>query len=167
MQRYVHWLAPLIALGVAAYIALFLVRVNRTEPMPDITPVQKPSDKQAAAADRREGWIGALAEHERQGYFYPVSEIYVKVDLNQRLVNEKIFRLSAQLRDPYQLFCLEQELKKHALRYTMRNEKTGAELLIYAKDRSHLDALVESLKHYQIAATTLPYQEDQRWKNIK
>jgi len=85
----------------------------------------------------------------------------------EKLVNEKIYQLSARLRDPYQLFCLKQELKQHGLRYTLKKEKTGAELLVYSKDQVKMKALVNALKNYEITATVLPYKEDQRWKTIK
>ena len=167
MQRYVHWLTPLIAFGVAVYITIFMIQVNQTEPLPVVKPVPIGSDHGAKASVEEPRWLDALARNERQGFFYPVNEIYVKVDLNQRLVQEKIYRLSARLHDPYQLFCLKQELNQRGLRYTLKTEKNGAELLIYSKEQTKLDALVNTLKNYQITASFLPYKEDQRWKNIK
>jgi len=167
MMRYVHWLAPLVATGVAIYLVVLLVQVNRPVALPD---TQLPASPQEHAAPLREadnGWLNALAQSERKGYFYPVNEIYIEVDLNQKLVHEKIYRLSAKLRDPYQLFCLKQELKQHGLRYTLEKEKDGAQLLVYSKEQSKLTALVNALENYQITASYLPYQEDQRWKNIK
>jgi hypothetical protein len=167
MQRYVHWLAPVITLGVAVYIAIFMIRVNRTDPLPAVAPVSLSSDRTSRAASEQPRWLDAFAQSERQGYFYPVNEIYIDVDLNQKLVNEKIYRLSAKLHDPYQLFCLKQELKRRDLRYSLKTEKEGAELLIYSKDQQRLEALIDTLNNYQITASYLPYKEDQRWKNIK
>lgn len=167
MQRYVHWLAPAVALGVAVYITIFMIQVNQTDPVPLKEPVPLGSDRSVQAPQGEKRWLDAFARSERQGYFYPVNEIYIEVDLNQKLVHEKIYRLSAKLRDPYQLFCLKQELKRHDLRYTMKNEKSGAELLVYSKEEAKLKALVNTLKNYQITASFLPYKEDQRWKNIK
>ncbi len=167
MQRYVHWLTPLIAAGVAVYIAILLVQVNQTDPEPMTTPVPLNSDRSVKAPQSEKRWLDALAKNERQGYFYPVNEIFIEVDLNQKSVYEKTYRLSAKLRDPYQLFCLKRELKQHRLRYTLKTEKEGAALLVYSKDEAKLKALVNALKNYQITATFLPYQEDQRWKNIK
>ena len=167
MQRYVHWLTPLIAFGVAVYITIFMIQVNQTDPLPLVKPVPLHSDRGAQTPQGEKRWLDALARSERQGDFYPVNEIYIEVDLNQKLVHEKIYRLSARLRDPYQLFCLKQELKQHHLRYTLKKEKDGAELLVYSKDQSKLKALVTALKNYQITASFLPFKEDQRWKNIK
>jgi hypothetical protein len=167
MLRYVHWLAPLIALGVAVYIAVFMFRVNQTDPLPLVKPVPLGSGKSSTSPQAEKQWLDALAANERQGYFYPVNEIYIDLDLDQKFVHEKTYRLSASLRDPLQLFCLKQELKQHHLRYTLKQQENGAELLVYSKDQSELEALVNTLKNYQITATFLPYEEDQRWKNIK
>lgn len=167
MLRYVHWLAPLIALGVAVYIALFMFRVNEAGPVPLTKPVSLESGKTPTPPKTERVWLDALAANERQGYFYPVNEIYIELDLNQQFVHEKTYRLSARLRDPLQLFCLKQELKQHHLRYTLEQQDGGAELLVYSTDPSKLEALVNALKNYQITASYLPYEEDQRWKNIK
>jgi hypothetical protein len=167
MLRYVHWLAPLIALGVAVYIALFMFRVNQTDPLPPVEPVPLESGKPTTPPQTEKQWLDALAANERQGYFYPVNEIYIELDLNQQFVHEKTYRLSARLRDPLQLFCLKQELKQHHLRYTLKHQDDGVELLVYSKEQSELEALVNALKNYQITASFLPYEEDQRWKNIK
>lgn len=167
MKRVAFWLTPLIALGVAVFIVIFMVQINRTEKMPFVEPVPLNGDKNTKSALSEKRWLDTLAKSERHGYFYPVNEIYVEVDLNQKLINEKIYQLSAWLRDPYQLFCLKQELKQHGLRYSLKKEETGAELLVYSKDQAKMKALVNALKNYEITATVLPYKEDQRWKTIK
>jgi len=168
MQRFVKWLTPLIMVGTAIFIIILLIDVNKSEPVSKIEPViseEDEPDKKTGLTENR--WLDTLAQHERQGFFYPVNEIYVELDLNQRLVSEKTYRLSALLRDSYQLFCLKQELNRYQLRYTLKHEKKATELLVYSRDEAKIKAFLNSLKNYQITASILPYKEDLRWKNIK
>ncbi len=51
-------------------------------------------------------------------------------------------------------------LKQHQLKYYLKKDKNGAELLIYSKDKEKLNSLVEVLKKYQISATVGLYKED-------
>lgn len=167
MQRFVKWLTPLITLGVAVFIIFLLIDVNEGElqsHIEPVLPVDKPGNKSDLTAKR---WLDTLAQHERHGFFYPVNEIYVELNLNQQSVSEKTYRMSAVLRDSYQLFCLKQELKQHKLRYTLKHEKNAIELLVYSRDEAKIKDFLYSLKNYQITASVLPYKEDFRWKNIK
>ena len=167
MQGFAKWLTPVIALGVAIFIAMLLIEINQGDITPNVRPEGSQSAEETKPAVAEKRWIDTLATSERQGYFYPVNEIYVDIDLNQKLVNEKIYRLSASLHDPYQLFCLKQELKQHKLRYTLKSDKDGAQFLVYTKEKARMKALVEALKNYNITAKHLPYKEDHQWKNIK
>ncbi|MEA3373646.1 MAG: hypothetical protein U9Q62_08160 [Campylobacterota bacterium] len=167
MQGFAKWLTPVIALGVAIFIAILLIDVNEGGPALSVKSSVSQSSEDAKPATKEKRWIDTLATSERQGYFYPVNEIYVDIDLNQKLVNEKIYRLSAALHDPYQLFCLKQELRQHQLRYTLKSDKEGTQFLVYAKEKARMKALVEALKNYNITAKHLPYKEDHQWKNIK
>jgi len=154
-------------LGVAIFIVILLIDVNRLDPVEEIDASLSSKGKDDISDAGKKRWLDRLAKNEQQGYFYPVNEIYVELDLDQRLVDEKSYRLTARLRDPYQLFCLKQELRQHKLRYTLKNESKGAELLVYSKDETKIKAFLLSLKNYQITATMLPYEEDLRWKSIK
>ncbi len=84
----------------------------------------------------------------------------IQVDLSEKVASQTIYKLSAPIVDPYQLFCLKEELKQHQLKYFLKKDKSGAELLIYSKKRDKLDSLVEVLKNYQISATVGLYKED-------
>ena len=84
----------------------------------------------------------------------------IQVDLNEKIASKTIYKLSAPIIDPYQLFCLKEELKQHQLKYYLKKDKNGAELLIYSKDIERLNSLVEVLKNYQISANVGLYKED-------
>lgn len=160
MRKILKWLTPLIAVGVAVFILFFLISINSDETFPTLTPLEHKSD--VVVEKPQQVWLNHFSKAEKLGYFYPVNEVFIQVDLNEKVVVTKptIYKLSAALIDPYQLFCLQEELKRHKLQYYLKKDKNGTELLIYSKEREKLHSLVEVLKNYQIAATVGLYKED-------
>ena len=80
---------------------------------------------------------------------------------NEKITKTITYKLSASLLDPYQLFCLKEELKQHKLRYYLKKDTKGVELLIYSQDVNKLNSLVKVLKNYQISASVKPYKEEE------
>jgi len=107
-------------------------------------------------------WLDTLSKNERLNYSYPVNEIYLDIDLSRKVVDVKTYKLTALLKDPYQLFCIKQELKKLNLQYSLKKDKKDLELLIVSKRVSQLKTLVKSLKNYQINANVLLYKKESK-----
>lgn len=160
MRKILRWLTPLIAVGVAVFILFFLISINSDETSVALTPLEHKSD--VVVEQPQQVWLNHFSKTEKLGYFYPVNEVLIQVDLNEKIVVTKptIYKLSAPLMDPYQLFCLKEELKRYNLKYYLKKDKNSAELLIYSKEREKLNSLVEVLKNYQISATVGLYKED-------
>lgn len=158
MQKILKWLTLLIAVGVAIFVVFFLISINSNETSPNLTPLEHKSE--VVVKEPKNIWLESFSKTEKLGYFYPVNEVFIQVDLNEKVANETIYKLSAPIADPYQLFCLKEELKQHQLKYYLKKDKNGAELLIYSKERGKLDSLVEVLKNYQISANVGLYKED-------
>ena len=158
MQKILKWLTPLIAVGVAIFIIFFLISINSNETPIKIAPLEHKSE--VVAKKIKKVWLNNFSKTERLGYFYPVNEVFIQVDLNEKITSKTIYKLSASLLDPYQLFCLKEELKQHQLRYYLKRDKNGVELLIYSKDEEKLKTLVKVLKNYQISAKVGLYKED-------
>jgi hypothetical protein len=160
MQKILKWLTLLVAAGVAVFILFFLISINSNDTSTHLTPLEHKS--QASVKEPEKVWLNHFSKVEKTGYFYPVNEVLIQVDLNEKIVatNTTIYKLSAPLLDPYQLFCLKEELKRHQLKYYLKKDKSGMELLIYSKERDKLNSLVEVLKNYQISAAVGLYKED-------
>ncbi|MCK9472506.1 hypothetical protein [Sulfurimonas sp.] len=158
MQKNLKWLALLIAVGVAVFVVFFLISINFNETSISLTPLEHKSE--VVIKEPKNNWLDSFSKTERLGYFYPVNEVLIQVDLSEKVASQTIYKLSAPIVDPYQLFCLKEELKQHQLKYFLKKDKSGAELLIYSKKRDKLDSLVEVLKNYQISATVGLYKED-------
>ncbi len=158
MQKVLKWFSPIIAIGVAIFITLFLISINSSQEYADSEELY--FFKKIVSDSKEKVWLNHFSQTEKLGYFYPVNEVYIKIDLNEKITNTITYELTASLLDPYQLFCLKEELKQHQLRYYLKKNKTKVELLIYSKNKNRLNSLVEKLKDYQIMAEIKPYKQD-------
>jgi len=166
MQRFASLLVPTISVGVALFLIYLLYEINKIEDI-ETHAKRKTSFKNDIGTEKEASWLSRFSKSEKLGYFYPVNEIYIDLDLVQKVFIKRIYRLKAVIKDPYQLFCLKEELKSTRLRYLLRREKRSLFLLINSADRAKLDDLVVRLKKYQITASIMPYKEEKEWKNIK
>lgn len=158
MQKILKWLAPVFTLGVAVFILFFIISINSHERVEDMQPLSL--ETEAVKESSSKSWLNHFSESQKLGYFYPVNEVYVKLDLDEKIIKKTIYKLSAPILDPYQLFCLKEELSHHSLEYSLRRDSRSVELLIFSKDINKLNSLVKVLKNYQILATIKPYKED-------
>lgn len=158
MQKILKWLTPIIAVGVSIFIIFFLVSINSNDQVINLSPLEHRSE--VVIKKPKEVWLDHFSKTEKLGYFYPVNEVFIKVDLYENIVSKTVYKLSAALLDPYQLFCLQEELKQHKLKYFFKKDKNGIELFIYSKDKEKLDSLVNVLKNYQISAKVGLHKED-------
>ncbi len=158
MQNILKWFAPLLAAGVAIFIIFFLLSINSDESYIESTPLALKSEVLQKQPEKN--WLNHFSESEKLGYLYPINEVYVKIDLNEKITKVITYKLSAKLLDPYQLFCLKEELKQHGLKYYLEKDKAGVNLLIYSQNVDKLNSLVNVLKNYKILATIKPYKED-------
>jgi len=158
MQKLLKWFAPLLAVGVAIFIIFFLISINSGEEIDNSMPLTHEND--VVATKTKKVWLNHFSQTEQLGYFYPVQEVYIEVELSEKVLSNTIYKLSAPLLDPYQLFCLKEELKQHKLRYYLRKDTQSVELFIYSKNIKKLNSLVRVLKNYQISAVVTPYKED-------
>ena len=158
MQKILKWLTPLIGVGVAVFIVFFLISINSTEEFIESEPLDFKTQEIQKKPEKV--WLDHFSKSQRLGYFYPVNEVYIKVDLDEKITKTITYKLSAPLLDPYQLFCLKEELKQHKLKYFLEKDKNGVELFIFSKNIDRLNSLVKVLKNYQISAMISPYKEE-------
>ncbi|MBA1438204.1 MAG: hypothetical protein FAF05_04325 [Epsilonproteobacteria bacterium] len=158
MQKVLKWLTPVIALGVAIFLIFFFISINSQDVLDEIEPLEQ--KHQATDFQVTKTWLHHFSESERKGYVYPVNEVYIKLDLDEKITKTIIYRLVAILKDPYELFCLKQELRQHKLKYYLKKDGKGMDLLIYSQDIDKLNRLTEVLKKYKIQARIELYKEE-------
>jgi hypothetical protein len=154
MNRILKWFFPIVTIGVAIFIVLFLISINNSSKKIDSEKLSL--FNYSLAKEPKKNWINNFSKTQKLGYVYPVNEVYLEINLNEKIINTIRYELSASILDPYQLFCLKEELKNHQLKYYLKKEKRDVELLIYSKDRKKLDSLVKILKSYKIVAKIKP-----------
>ena len=158
MHTILKWLTPIIGIGVAIFIIMFLININSAQKIEELEPLSRKSISTKQKNDKV--WLEHFSDTQRLGYFYPVNEVYIKTSLDKKILSKTVYRLSASLIDPYQLFCLKEELNQHKLKYYLKRDKNGVILDIYSKNKTKLNSLVEVLKNYQIKAKISLYKED-------
>ncbi len=158
MQKILKWFTPVLALGVAIFIIFFLISINPSQELDYLEPLEHKSE--VVQKKSKQVWLNHFSKSERLGYFYPVNEANIEIYLDEQIISKVIYKLSANLLDPYQLFCLKEELKQHKLRYYLKRDKSSVELLIYSKNIEKLNSLVRVLKNYQISAQVELYKEE-------
>ncbi|QSZ42061.1 hypothetical protein GJV85_08040 [Sulfurimonas aquatica] len=158
MQKILKWLTPIIALGVAVFIIFFLISINSQDVFLESEPLVLEHKTDEKIPEKN--WLDKFSKSQRLGYFYPVNEVYVKVDLKEKITKTITYQLSAKILDPYQLFCLKEELKRHKLKYYLKKDKINVDLFIYSQNVDKLQNLVKELKNYEISANIKPYKED-------
>jgi len=158
MKKFLKWFAPLFTGGVTIFLIFFLININKDELDFEEEPLKPQEEKIHTKSEKL--WLEHFSKAQRKGYFYPVNEVYVKVDLKEKVTKTITYKLSAQLKDPYQLFCLKEELKNHKLKYFLKKDKQGIDLFIYSQNVDKLKNLVNVLKNYKISAQIKPMKEE-------
>ena len=149
------WLFPAIFVGVSFFLILFLVQVNQNDASIYADKADIPQAQDLPNIPSKEKWIERFSEHEDEGYFYPVTEIFVEVDLKDPPKKTTIYQLKAGDLDPYQLFCLKEVLKQEKVKYMFEQKKEDLKLVIYSKNLSELKSIVAKLKNYAINASII------------
>lgn len=158
MQKILKWFTPVIAVGVAIFIIFFLISINSSTNFKESKPLELYDE--VVQEKPKKVWLNHFSQTQKLGYFYPVNEVYIKVDLDEKIIKTITYELSASLLDPYQLFCLKEELKQHKLKYYLQKDADKVVLLIYSKEKNRLDSLVKALQNYQIVASIRKYKEE-------
>ena len=150
MKQILKWFSLLFAVGVTIFVIFLFYTINIEEPINKPEPFALPTKKQEHT--NKALWLNHLADTRKKGYYFPVDEVYIKTDLATYIPPQKPFKLVVAQLDPYQIFCLREELKRHNVRYFFKQSKEEMKLLIYSKSAQKLNDLVKVLKKYQIDA---------------
>jgi len=81
MKKVLKWFAPLLFVGVTIFLIFFLISINND----DISFPSIPLEKESIDINHtiKKNWLNHFSKAQRQGYFYPVNEIYIKVDVKE------------------------------------------------------------------------------------
>lgn len=158
MQNILRYLPPVIAFGVGVFLVSFLYSLNSK------TQVFRVSSQELTTSvveqKQQDSWLDTFSKTKSSSYSYPANEVFVRYDLDLSMAPKGIYKLFVSLLDPYQIFCLEEEIKHSGLKYYLKKDKNGIELLIYSPSKEDLNTLVKVLKNYDINAQFELNKED-------
>ncbi|SFV54516.1 Putative periplasmic protein [hydrothermal vent metagenome] len=150
MKQILKWFSLLFAVSVAIFVIFLLYTINGEEPIikqKSFAPITQKKEQNKEAL-----WLDHLVKRKKRDYFFPVTEVYIKMDLVKYIPPQKPMQLVVNDLDPYQIFCLKEELRDHKVGYFFKKTKEKTELFVYSKDRKRLNDLIKVLKKYQIDA---------------
>ena len=148
--RLAKWLFLSISIGVAIYLVIFLIGVNQNDASIYNLDANLPKTKEINPIKVEKNWLESFSHSETQGYFYPVTEISIELNLKNPNKIKNSYILKTGKLDEYQLFCLKQVLKQHRINYKLQEIKGDAEVVIYSTKRPKLNQIVKALKPYKI-----------------
>ena len=157
MQKILKWFALALMVGVAIFVVFFLVSINSDDGFVESKPLVYNDDVQQKKQEK--DWLVHFSKTKKLGYFYPVNEVYVKIDLSEKINKTITYKLSTPKIDPYQLFCLKTELKNSGFKYFLDKNGKGVDLFIFSRDEKKLNALIEVLKNYKISVVSISKEE--------
>lgn len=160
MRRAAFWLFPLIAFAVALFIVLFLIQINPSAPKMGSADNENGADASEGIGEKFGSWISHFSTTKESGYFYPVNEVTLKLDVGGENNALGIHRLVITAKNTDELLQAKQELKKCELPYETQKNKEITLLTVDSTDQLQLQSLVTKLKTYQITAVFSPYTEE-------
>jgi hypothetical protein len=150
MKKILKWISLLFAVSVSVFVIFFLYDINSDEFVDDFEPLELKQNN--SNQDKEALWLNHLSKAKKKQYFFPVDEIYIKTDLVKDKQKTKGYKLLVDDLDPYEIFCLNQELKRFNIKYFFKKDKTSNKLIVFSNDLGRLNSLVKVLKKYQIDA---------------
>ena len=157
MPKLIKWLAPIVSVGVVIFLIYFLISINSETVLLDSEPLGL--QEKVKQENIEKSWLNHFSKSKKSAYSYPVNEIYLKIDLDEKITKAITYKLSANIQDPYQLFCLKEEMERYKLKYFLKKDKLGVYLLIYSQNVNKLKNLVKILKDYKIKAQVKLYKK--------
>jgi hypothetical protein len=160
MRRAAFWLFPLIAVAVALFIVLFLIKINPSAPSVHSSENEYDVGSYQGLGEKLSSWITHFSTAKESGYFYPVNEVTLKLDMGGENNSLEMYRLSVTPKSADELLQVKEELKANELPYEMQKNEDTMTLTVDSTDKNQLQSLVTKLKTYQITATVSPYTEE-------
>lgn len=159
MRRAAYWLIPLIAVGVAVFIAIFLVQINPAAPKIDLESSSH-SESSKGLKEQVGSWISRLSGSSESEYFYPVNEVTLNLDMGGAPADPEVYRMVIKPNNSDELLRIKALLKESELPFDTKTVEERTTVTVDSTDKAQLQSLVTKLKNYQITATLSPYTEE-------
>ncbi len=155
MQKLLKWLSLFIVVSVTIFLTTFLYMLYKSD-----SNIPKPKDLEFVVnindTDKKDFWLEDVSIDANTGNddFLPVTEVLIKTSLVKDIKKTiKIYKIETNSLDPYQIFCLQEELNRFGVKYTFKKNKNQIRLYVISTNLKKLKKLVDVLKRYNIIAT--------------
>ena len=161
MQPHILFPILIFAFGMGAFLTTFLDDINsdlptenlitKQEALNQIENINSPIDSYT----KDSGWIDKFQKNINHDYYYPVTEVSVKIPLKGKSgINYYI--LETEFLEPYQNFCVNQVLEKFpAVRYRIIENNDKIKFKIYSQNKKSLKLFRKELNISDIKANFL------------
>ncbi len=150
MKRVLKWLALLFAVSSAVFVLIFLYIVGSDEPIQHPKPLVFNSSLKKQQGEAF--WLNHLLKLKEQKDYFPMEEVYIRTNMLLPQGKKGVYALQVGRLDSYQLFCLQEELKRRKFRYAFNKQPKSVELYVESKNRKKVHDLTKVLKNYKIDA---------------
>lgn len=150
----IYALGILISILVLLFVVAFLIDVNKVpRAMDPLQPLQQQSDANQTAD--KTVWFDKLDKDKREDFYYPVTEISIKLSLDENVdkkfrSHRKQFKLVTQSLDEHHYFCLKQVLEQSRVKHKLERFDNEIAVILYSNSEPALETIVKELDIYNI-----------------
>ncbi|MFA6761111.1 MAG: hypothetical protein WCR69_08725 [Sulfuricurvum sp.] len=159
MKKWLKYLPPLVMSGVAVFIIYFLFSLYEKQESV-VIHTHTSSHEVESLKNSEDSWLKSLAKTKLAKSTYAVNEAELKFEIKEIASKGTLYTLRVSLLDPYEQFCLEEELKRYGFEHIFSKNDKNINVLIYSDSKERLDSLVKDLKNYKISSKIEPYSKD-------
>ena len=102
MRRAAYWLFPIIAIGVAVFIIVFMIQVNPADSA--VAEAANPHETVSSeeSNESSSSWMNGLQLTKEKEYSYPINEVVIEMDAQSTVQKSHKYHLAILLKDSYE-----------------------------------------------------------------
>lgn len=153
----IYGLGAVISALVFIFVLAFLIDINRASVTLDpLQKLEQPRDKNHSAQSA--SWFNKLGKDKKDDFYYPVTEISIKLHLDQNVDSNyrnrvRNFKLITQPLNDYHYFCLKQVLDQSRVKHKLERYNNDVAVILYSEDVKVLETIVKELNIYDIKSS--------------
>lgn len=155
-------LIAIFAISFMAIIAiLFLIARGDENTQQIVSALKSQIATKTSSKQTKPTWTSELANVDKKNYQYPVNDLFMQINLNEKKqakIAKKLsvpkakesYKLVVDRSDRYSLFCIRETLKYFSLPYIIVKETGKSYIAVGSEDKNELQKVHERLKKYNI-----------------
>ncbi len=150
MKKVAFWIVPLIAIGVAFFIVIFLIDINPKVPKEAIENRSNIADDESSAKNSV-SWLEKITTDSKKGTQYPINELYINIDLEGSPTQTRYY-LVTNVYDESEMRNIKHLLDESLAAFVSERVDENSSLVkIESTNLAQLKMVEAKLKHYNIS----------------